>query len=503
MKRNRILFYLLLIISTLTLASCHDKLFNYDHIETDGDWGIPIINRAVGLDLLLNRLDSVQYLQTGDDGVFRLIIERDLNDIVSMGHIFEIQDKTYDTIGVVNVETLPSFQISQVLPINLSTESVTLKAASIKSGILTLSFNIPTANFSYSAILTSDNITDLNGNPISLSFSNTQHQQTIDLSNHQIIPNEMGIIIIGALVTVNTNEQVNQITYECHSSLTNFVIHSLTAQFSPISLDLDKTLGFSLPIDKLQFDNIQFNNAKMSLFSKNSLCVISGYLNELSLTGHQGGFHPLISSPVSLYSPISTNQFVQVTETNLQPIIFNSNIDSLLLRSNFTVNPDGFAAGDITVDENSSLSLKIKTEIPTNMSIDNAVYCDTLESSLYQAFNATNPQSIDLLTIRIALTNAYPFDIIPDIEFWNTQTGEKYPLNLNNMHIHGSYNGVPYVNEPYYIEFTNDAAQKIVKSNKVIFKFRITTNGHTVEIKESQYINIAMGARITYTNINF
>ena len=158
--------------------------------------------------------------------------------------------------------------------------------------------------------------------------------------------------------------------------------------------------------------------------------------------------------------------------------------------------------GNITVDENSSLSLRIKTELPTNLSINNAVYHDTLENSLYQAFSATIPQSIETMTIRIAITNAFPFDIIPDIVFLNTHTGEKYPLDINNIQIHGAYNGVPYTNTPIYIDFSNDAAQKIIKSDKVIFNFRVTTNGNTVEIKDSQYINIAMGARIKYTNIN-
>lgn len=503
MKRHHLLLYIILMFSVFSLSSCHDNLFSHDHIDADGEWGIPIINKKIGLDQLLDRMDSVQYLQAGDNGVFKIIIEREANELVSMGHIFEIQDKTYDSTGVVYIDTLPTFQVTELLPINLSSEDVLVKSATIKSGILTLSFNITSANFDYTAILTSENITDMSGNPIQLSFSNTQHQQSINLSNHKIMPNAMGTLIIGATITVSADVPVYQISYECHSSLTNFVIQSLTAQFSPFEVELDQTVGFSLPLNKFQFDHIQFNNAKASLFSKNSLCTIGGSLNELSLQGEQSGTHPLISSPVSLLSPLSANQYVQVAETNLQPITFNRDINALKLRGNLNVNPDGFAAGDINVDEYSSLSLKIKTEIPTNLSVDNAVYHDTLESSLYEAFNVIASQSIEKITIRIALTNAFPFDLTPTIEFLNTKNGEKYQLNLNNVQIHGSYNGVPYVNEPIYIEFTNENAQKILQSDKVIFNFHITTNGNTVEITDSQYVNIAMGAKVSYSTINF
>ena len=172
------------------------------------------INKKIGLDQLLDRMDSVQYLQAGENGVFKIIIEREANELVSMRHIFEIQDKTYDSTGVVYIDTLPTFQVTELLPINLSSEDVLVKSATIKSGILTLSFNITSANFDYTAILTSENITDMSGNPIQLNFSNTQHQQSINLSNHKIMPNAMGTLIIGATITVSADIPVYQISYE-------------------------------------------------------------------------------------------------------------------------------------------------------------------------------------------------------------------------------------------------------------------------------------------------
>ena len=167
------------------------------------------------------------------------------------------------------------------------------------------------------------------------------------------------------------------------------------------------------------------------------------------------------------------------------------------------INPNGFNAGDIYVDENSSLDLKVKAELPANLTIDNAVYTDTIENGLYMTIDPSMIQAIEKLTLRLAFTSNFPFDLIPVITFWDSYTGSKYNLNMNNLQIHGSYNNIPYTHEPIYIEVTSRDAQKIVNYDKIILHFRIDTQGNTVEIKDSQFIRAAIGAKVKYSNIHF
>ena len=504
MIKHWIFLPLLLIIIMLTATSCRDKLFDFNiqNIEADGDWGLPIFNGTIGIDRLLNNTDSMHYFQTDGNGVFKFVFEKEMDNLVHLNDIFNIGDRTYDTIGVYMIDELPTFHIEQVLPFNLNTEDVILHEVVIKSGTMTLFFNITSADFAYTATLTSQNITDANGQPMSMTFSNTQHQQTLNLSNYTIQPDNTGIIYISADITVNTSVQVNQITYECHNNLNNCTIHSITGLLKDKEMPINKAFGFSMPFNNFQFNNIRFNNAKLFLSEKNSLCNINGTINEFSLFGDQGPVSPLISNPVSITLPTSPYQYQQAVEVDLLPVQLNQNIDSIRMNSDFVVNPNGFAAGDIYVDENSSLSLKIKTEFPTNLSIDNAVYRDTMDNNLHKTFNLGTIQSIDLLTLRVAITNLFPFELTPSIDFWNSQTGEIFHVDLHNMHLHGAYNNIPIEFAPVFIDFNNEDAQKILKSDKVILTFHIDTNGNDVEINTSQNLRIALGAKISYSQIN-
>jgi len=504
MNKHRILLPFLLIFIMISTISCHDKLFDFNvqNIDADGEWGIPIFNGTIGFEQLLNNMDSMQHIQADESGVFKFVFDNEAENIVQMKDIFNIGDQTFDTTGVYLISELPFFHIEHLLPFNLNTEDVLLKEVVIKSGMMTLFFNIINTDFSYTATLTSDNITDAYGNPLSMNFNNSQQQQTINLSNYTIQPDNMGIIYISADITVSTSAQISQITYECHNTMTSCTIHSITGQLRAMEMPINNTFGFSMPLDNFQFNNISFNNAKLTLSEKNSLCNINGTINDFTLFGNQCPASSILFSPISISLPLSPHQYLQTTEVNLRPIQLNQNMDSIRLSSVFVVNPDGFAAGDIHVDENSSLSLKIKTEFPTNLSIDHAVYRDTMDNNLSASFNNNTIQSIDLLTLRVAITNLFPFDLIPSIDFLNSQTGEIFHVNLNNMQLHGAYNNIPVESAPTYIDFSHEHAQKILKSDKVILTFHIDTNGNDVEINTSQNVRIALGAKISYSQIN-
>lgn len=504
MEKNRILLPFLLIIIMLSASSCRDKLFDFNihSIDADGEWGIPIFNGTISIDRLLNNTDSMHYVQTDESGVFKFVFENEAKNLVHLNDLFNIGDRTYDTIGVYTIDELPTFHIEQVLPFSLNTEDVLLREVVLKSGMMTLFFNITSADFSYTAILTSANIMDASGNPMSMTFTNTQHQQSLNLSNYVIQPDNMGTIYISADVTVNTTTAINQIIYECHDNLVDCSIHSITGQVKAKEMPINNTFGFKMPLNNFQFNNIRFNNAKLTLSEKNSLCNINGTVHEFSIFGNQSPASPLISNPITLNLPFSPNQYTQTAEINLLPIQLNPNMDSIKMSSNFTVNPNGFAAGDIYVDENSSISLKIKTEFPTNLSIDNAVYRDTMDNDLHSTFNIGTSQSIDKLTLRVAITNLFPFDFTPSIDFLNSNTGEIFHVNLDDMHLHGAYNNIPVELAPIYINFGHDDAQKILQSDKVILTFHIDTNGNDVEVNTSQNVRIALGAKISYSQIN-
>lgn len=492
----------LCITLALCCSACKDKLFDFDlnNIEANGEWGIPVFKGSIGVEDFFKHLDSTNIVQIGSDGMLEFIFEHDMENAVMLKDIVRFNDQHIDTSGVESVTHLPDFDFTQIIQFSLNTEDFMLKSCHVKSGLLTLNFNINNGGFAYTADLTTNQILDANDNPVTLHFSNTQHQQVLDLSEYYIWPTISGDIQFQTHLVIPSVSSLEQVSYNCHIDLQNFDIHHVVCQFKATSQELDYKNSLSFNFNKLQFNYFQLNNAVASVYARNNVCTIDGTVNQLYLFGSNGTYSPLIQSVMNFSIPVSPNQYIHIADVNIPTINFNPNLDSLGIHCMLNINPSGFSAGDISLTENSKMDFRLRTEFPVNISIDNAVYKDTVDNGLYQQFNFNNTPSIEELTLRMAYTNAFPFDLIPSIKFLNSSTGETFPLDL--LELHGCYNGIPYQQEPVYHVLNNDMAQKITNADKVIIAFRLNTQGHTVEIRDSQFISLNMGAKVKYSNIN-
>ena len=491
----------LCIALALCCSACKDKLFDFDltNIEADGEWGIPVFNGAISVEDLFQHLDSTDMIHIGNDGILKFSFEHDMTNAVMFKDIVRFEDQHFDTSGVESVTHLPDFDFSQIIQFSLNTEDFLLKSCHVKNGLLTINFNINNGSFAYTADLTTNQILDANDNPVTLHFSNTQHQQVLNLSEYYIWPTSSGNIQFNTHMEIPSVSGLEQISYSCHIDLQDFDIHNVVCQFKSISHELVYKNELSFNFDRLQFNYFQLNNATASVYARNNICNINGKLNQLYLFGRNGAYSPLIHSVVNFSIPLSS-QYTHITDVNVPTINYNPDLDSLGILCMLNINPNGFSAGDISLNENSKMDFKLITEFPVNISIDNAVYKDTVDNGLYQQFSLNNALSIEEITLRMAYTNSFPFDLIPSIKFLNSSTGQTFPLDLVEMH--GCYNGIPFPQEPVFHVFNNDMAQNIINADKIIVAFRLNTQGHTVVIKDSQFISLSMGAKVKYSNIN-
>ena len=498
------IFTIVWITLALCCCACKDNLFDFDihHIEADGEWGIPVFNGTISVDKLLQNLDSTSNVQVGEDGTVIFVIENEMENVVLLKDVLKIENKEFNSQDVINIPPVTEFDITQVMQFSLNTDEYTLKTCNIKSALFILDFSINDGELAYTADLTSNQILDADYNPLSIHFSNTQQHHVIDLSNYEIWPNILGNIQFTAHVVSPAAAGLSQISYNCHVTIQDFSIHSIVGKFQAISHELNTTTDINFDFDQLHLENVNLRNAKASIFVRNSICRVDGTINQLYLSGANGAYYPLIQSVLNFSIPVSPDQYTHVVDANIPALPYNSDYDSLGIHCQLTVNPDGFDAGDISLNENSGLDLKLKAELPANLSIKNAVYKDTIDNGLYQQLNSPIIQSIELLTLRIAYTSLLPFDLIPQIDFLNSSTGEVFHLNLNNFQIHGCYNGIPYQQQPIYIDIRDTDAQQVANSDKMILYFKLTTDDNTVEIKDSQYIQANIGAKVKYSNIN-
>lgn len=503
MRFSKILTTILIALA-LCCSACKDKLFDFDlnSIEADAEWGIPVFKSTISVEELFEHLDSTGLLQVGSNGTLKYVFEHDMEKAVVLRDIIHVENQLYDTSGIENVTHLPDFDLSQIVQFNLNTEDYIIKNCHVKNGTLSIEFGIVNATFAYTVDMVTSQIFDASNNPLSLHFSDNHPQETVDLSNCHIVPDNFGNIQFDAHVVIPSVTGIDHITYTCHAEIQNFDIHSATCQFKTISQELNAKTKLAFNFDKLELNIFQLNNAVASLYAKNNICRVDGTINELFLSGSNGAYSPLIQSVVNFSVPLSQNQYMHIVDANIPTLSYNPNLDSLGIRCMLNINPNGFSAGDIFVDENSEMDFKLQTELPVNISIDNAVYKDTIDNGLYQQLYPSSARSIEQVTLRVAYTNALPFDLIPSIIFLNSRTGQTYPLDLKGLQIHGCYNDIPYQQQPLFYELQSPFAQQVVDADKVIVSFRLSTDNNTVVIKDSQFIRANIGAKIKYSNIN-
>ncbi len=500
MKRKHIL--LLLFVCLMTTYSCKDKLFDFDiqHIEADGDWGIPLFNGSISVGELLDRLDSVRYLQVGEDGTLKFIVEEEIRNVVSIKDMLQIDDQTFDKTSAFKVPHLPDFGISGVTRFSLNTQDFLLKRVEVKTGTLSLNFSIE-ESFPYSADLSSENILDGQGNPVVLHLSDLQQQQTIDLSNCVLETDAAGFVNFAASILVGNSIPLDTIHYSCHVEARDITLKSVLGMFRAIPFALDESAPVDIPQNLIQLTQVGVHDIHVKLFSKNNLCAINGILNELSFVRANGTIAPLLPAPVPFNSPLSS-EYILAAETHIPSVSYTSDVDSVRFRCDLTLNPNGFSAGDISINENTALDFKINAEIPTNISIDNAIYKDTMDNALHHLADTLDFVTIESLLLRVAFTNALPVDVIPYIAFYNSETGEVYAPNLNGLQIHGSYDGQPVVQQAYFVEIRKEDIPVISAADKMILKFTANTQGHGVTVNSSQFIKANIGARIKYSSFN-
>ena len=270
------IFTVVWITLALCCNSCKDNLFNFDitNIEADGEWGIPVFNGSISVSDLLQKLDSTSNVQVGDNGTIKFILENEMENVVLLNDILKIENQQHDSYDVMDLPQANEFDITQVMQFSLNTDEYTLKTCKIKSGQFTLDFSINDGGIVYSADLTSNQILDANYNPLSIHFSNTQQHHVLDLSNYEIWPNIFGNIQFTAHVVIPSSSGLSQIYYNCHVEIQDFSIQSIVGRFQPISQNLNTKTGIDFDFDQLQLDNFQLNNAKASIYVRNSICRI-------------------------------------------------------------------------------------------------------------------------------------------------------------------------------------------------------------------------------------
>lgn len=505
-------FVKLIIIGFLFIcASCNDPLglSNLNKIEAEGDWGIPLFNSKITLDYLFQKLDSVRYMQIGEDGGVTFVFESDNVQVLQGSDLLTPINAATDTIGTIPdiyspEATYVEFNMNNLLNLNINSDQGIVHLATIQSGRLTINFTLPQFTGLYTIVLTSPQITRPNGQNLSFTLSSTTTSVSINLAGCTVRPINNNRITFNATISMqHPGGMLSGVSYHATSNLNNVLFNQFIGYLNPYNVNLDKAFETNLNFNKVTLNNLRFYAPNLTLYTQNSFCNASGTIQSIVFEQDDGSTHPFVSVPVDIDIPYSGSSFIANPIECVPSIVFDSHTDSIRFKGHFTLNPQGQSAGDVRISRQSNYHVKMKAEMPGNLSLENAIYRDTVPNALYDKTGSSIANNAKLIQLRISTINNLPMEFTPELSFIDTITHEVTEIDLSSIVIHGSYDGQEYVATPVYVNIQNDRIKKVTAAQKMVLNFKLSSANHVVKVNTDRYIKAHIGAKIQYSEFNF
>ncbi len=507
MKKTALLFIGLLSFIALSLVSCDKDNFNFDKlnsVEATGEWGIPLVNAQYSVEEILNQLNNEQYISTAEDGSILFSYKVEKNQIIKAADFLSFDDISLQRDFHFPNTSLPGTTVrlpfSQEL--QFESEQVLIQNAQIKSGILTIDVT-NNIDQEYSLEITCPNIHNSLGQDFHIVVTslnvNTYHQ-VFDISDYSVTPEDSnGLAIDGEIYFVTGSVSPIE-TYTVHSeiSISDFSIKSLYGKLAEYSIDFSESVDFNLFSDNYGGD-ITIYNPKLKLYTLNSFLVTGRcQLDTAEFSGGGESSSLLATSPVMINIPISPLSFQEDEIEGISDIHIKTTYDKFKFSGKATINPTGFDAGTIYIDENSTISLKLLVEIPLEINIHDAFFRDTID---FKLDSIENIDIVESATIRLAFTNTLPINVNAQVLFYDSASNRVADSLLADEHLlYGSFNGYPATANPIYIEITKEKFEKILTTDKIILRLRINTGNNQVHLNASQYVKAAVGIKVKYNS---
>lgn len=519
-----------LILLCVGLYSCQKYDFDFSNInsaELDGDWGVPLVNTTYYADQVLNILDADNFTQR-PDGMLQYTYDISAEEIVKGSELMELSDQLQAFKNYAFV--VPPAAVGSSVPINgksfkqtliVDNRNFQIQNGEIKSG--SFQFEIDHNIFHVdSVIISTHNLLDINQHFFRYVMRGSYDYQSIDVTNYKLIPNNDSVN--NALVfTTKIYGRVQGSTQQqnCFMSLKITAQHLqlkyVYGKMSPYYVHVSELLpvrvfsdNFTGSVDLL--NPVYHINVDNSFGSRLGFVVdTAGFCsdgNSYSAVMNQGSFVTCQAAPNRGVFAHDQQQYSQSS------IYYNENLNKFKLSGDVIVNPHGYSAGTIFVDENSTINIHTDLEIPFHANVDYLEFCDTTGNILEELRNNGDVNSysdaIKKLTLKCGFTNGLPVMVDAQLFFVDTNHTQYLIVDslLSTPRLLGAAltdaNGK--VTSPTTsianIEITNDKFDKVLqRSNNTVLRFRIYAT-KPVKIYTSQYLKAKIGMRVEYDTEN-
>lgn len=506
-----------ILISTALFSCKKDYFDNINRVEASGEWGIPLINTNVYVKDLISFFTG-QEAEDGGNGLLKFSLVMDSTQLIKPIDLLKISDKTY-----YNSFSFPSADSSSIPYTNefqmtfysnlLDQDEFVIEEGIVRNGTFDFTITTNIDQPDYTITIESPNLFDAQNSPLQIVFTPSTLSQRVDVSGCKFVfgPSDQSNTITFIttvrfdIVFVSPNP-----TYYINTDivLNNLSFKSLTGKMPPKSYPI----RFENPISIFSGNltgNFTLLQPKYSIKIGNSIQANSTFISDSVGFLGENTFSPILPSGTEIFcaaSPGYGQVEITVNEGYANDLHFSENLKGFLLVGDAIINPQGLAAGSITIDEQSELFVTSKVEVFFESKFDHISYQDTMDFALGDVdFTSV----IEEATFRLGLTNGIPLAGNVQIYFYDTVTHSTIDTLFINPRLFNAatVGPAPYYkviapakSSPQFITFEETRFKKLKDAHKMIIKYKFNSDdpNKIIRLYDDQKLDIRLGVKVKY-----
>lgn len=522
-RMKRRLHFLPLLIGSIFLlcTSCEDykNRFDFsrlDKINASGEWGVPVINSDYTAEKLLSQLDRDGFITQDPNGGLILKYEIEKEDIIKASDFLAFQPfgSSYEIFSIDNPK-IPGVELT--LPFkthfNFDPSQVIVKNGIVKQGALRVQIETNITE-EYSLKIVCHNIKTPNNKSFEYniaSYNQASLDQIFDLSGYSVLPSDTNRFNFEGEATFISGGNIAQSTYtvEVIYSVNNFCVQSAYGLTAPFAFEIDESMSFNL-FSHNYGGNIKIYRPKLTVFAKNSFLAKGQFqIDVADLTGDHGSQTFLTGSerPVKINLAASPNSYLEIPVTEPPSVDINTSYSAFKLKGRAIINPDGFDAGVLSLNENSAISCRVLLEVPFRIKVEDAFYRDTVNFSLRDILEKDGGSPADDFPLnivenaafRLVMNNGLPFNLKVQLYFFNEKEGAVVDsLFATEYLLPASANNNASDAAPQLVNFNKNRLDALANTDKIIMQFNLNTKNQEVYLNRKNYIKALLGIKLKY-----
>ena len=493
MKRKLcVLSFFAVAVFLVTSCAKYNKMLDIDfkEMEFDGNmnWGIPLVNADYGIDDILNQL--------GNLGIIRFKPNGDAYFQYAIPKVPYLSGADYSRLYPFHQYDVYDFSesIGYITEAEIVSDLMKVCEATLQSGEIVLDFSnvsVPT-EIDYDLLVESNSIRKVNGDKFSVRLSKSNPKATIPVKGYKIIPVDTAFLDI--ITTLIPAEPVTSLIINPKFSFLNFRFSEAKIRIiEDYDYSFIKATAFAVFPQNINMD-IVIHEPKLLLDITNTFGVEAEIeILEANLKGKTHSQSIRNDNSSVIHIPSKPNNLIDITQVIKKDIPLSSKYDSLEFACIVRV-PKGITI----VKFNSIVAAGIKFEVPFDITIDEAVFQDTLA---FKIQGLSNLSILDTVAIRTAFESSIPSNFKAQILLYNSTKRKVIGSLLEQpLQITGSFTGNMVTTAPQFINITQDGLKVLQEADKMILQLSLTTEEQHKTFNKSNRIHARIGARIKTAN---